>query len=261
MKKNPAKPRTVQSVDRAVRILEELSVTPGGLGLSALARRVSLPPQTLQSLVRTLQAHRLVEQPHRGQPYTLGSRLHELHRAWADGRDLPSLAQPIVAALAEETGESVLLAEFRRRSLVPLAEKSPRRALMVRPEFEYADRVHTMATAKVLLAYFDAARREEAIAAMPFERLGPRTVATADELRRQLETVRRTGHCVCIEEAAEGVAALAVPVRDAAGAVVAALGLSLPLARMKRIRKADLLARLSRAAAEIESVWGGRGKV
>ena len=249
--------RTVQSVDRAVRILELLSEQPEGLALKDLAARTRLAPQTLQSLLRTLQSHQLVVQEGRGLPYLLGPRVHELGRRWMSSRDLATMARQAVERLARDIGESVLLAELRGRTLVGMAEISPQRHLMVRAELESSDRMHTMATAKLLLAFLDDRRQAEVVSSLRFAKHGPNAPAGEAQLRRQLQTIRKKGYAVCLEEAAAGVAALAVPVRGETGEVAAALGTSLPLARFSPAAKRRLLRELRLAAGTIEAAWRG----
>ena len=85
--------RRVQAVDRALGILERLAEAPTGLGLSSLARQLGLPPQTAQSLLRTLQHRGWVDQDGPGSPYRLGAGPVRLHRRWAGVRDRAALAR------------------------------------------------------------------------------------------------------------------------------------------------------------------------
>ena len=70
--------KTIQSVDRAVRILKALGEHPGRLGLSDLADRVGLAKTTVHGLLRTLQEHGLVEQHAESDKYQLGPELLQL---------------------------------------------------------------------------------------------------------------------------------------------------------------------------------------
>ncbi|MCD4825277.1 MAG: helix-turn-helix domain-containing protein, partial [Phycisphaerae bacterium] len=62
------KTKLVQSVDRALSMLEVLASEPKGLTLSQLSKKLGLLPQTAQGLVRTLQAHEMVSQADSGMP-------------------------------------------------------------------------------------------------------------------------------------------------------------------------------------------------
>ncbi len=244
--------RTIQAVDRAIAVLGTLAESPSGLSLSALAQVLELAPQTVQSLLRTLETHELVFQMGRGRPYQLGPKVHALSRRWLRGRGLGDAAQGIVAELSRQVGEYALLAELRGRTLEGLVEVSPAEGLVVRSELHAAERWPMMATGKVLLAYLEAPIRDEVLATLPVAR------STADRrrLETQLELIRRDGYAV-LPKAAPGVAALAVPVRDQRGAVAAALGIAVPAVRFAATREQELLRHLRAAAGKIEQAWRG----
>ncbi|MCD6404221.1 MAG: IclR family transcriptional regulator [Planctomycetes bacterium] len=256
MKGTQKRPRSVQSVDRAVMILELLAAQPAGLGLGGIAGKLGLAPQTAQSLLRTLEAHEMVVQRERGTPYCLGPRIHRLSRKWMSGRDMTALAGSTVEALSRKIGEYVLLAKLRGGTLVRLGEASPDQALMISPEMALSGDLHTLATGKLLLAYLDDDQREAIIPSLDFKMHGPRSVRDPAELRRLLPKIRRRGWVVCIEEHGAGVTAMAVPVHEAGGRVVAALGTAVPLVRFPKARRAKLRGKLQAAAARIEKQWG-----
>src|SRR5206468_1994330 len=95
--------KTIQSVDRAVRILKALGEHPGRLGLSDLADRVGLAKTTVHGLLRTLQDHGLVEQHAESDKYQLGPELLQLGNSYLDLNELRSHA----LASVRETGYAV----------------------------------------------------------------------------------------------------------------------------------------------------------
>ncbi len=249
--------RSIQSLDRAAALLNAVAAAPDGLSLTALAAAAGLAPQTAQSLVRTLQTHGWMAQAGRGRPYTLGPGLLTLARRWSERGGPAAAARAVVEELSQATGEYALLAELRGRTIMPLVERRAERTLMLGNTETYGpERLHIMATAKVLLAYLDPARRDRLVDGLELTVHGPNSVRSRASLLRHLDGIRRQGHAVCREEAGEQVAALAVPVRDAAGVVCAALGISLPLLRLTRVREKELLRQLRAAAAAIEQRWG-----
>lgn len=258
MEAKPRAARSIQSVVRALAMIELLGEHPEGLALSVIARRVGVVPQTAQSLLRTLQRSGWATQGRAGGPYQLGPACHRVSRRWVSGFDLASCARERVAALSEETGEYVLLAALKGREVARLVEAQPHRPLMVHPSSD-TRAPHTMATGKVLLAYLEPAEQAAMLKGVRLERRGPRSPGTRAELRRQLLAIRADGFAECVEEAGEGVVALAVPVRDADGRVAAALGTALPLLRYAGSRPAELRAALCRAAEDIAVLLGREG--
>ncbi len=249
-------PRLVQSVDRALNALKALVGEPAGLSLFDLAAKTELAPQTLQGLVRTLQHHDLVAQSGKGAPYVIGPGLGALARTWNSNQDRAGLARSAVRELAAKTGEYVLLAELRGDALFALVEARSNRELAVAYEHCAVNRMHVMATGKVLLAFAEERARERLISQLDMTRRGSKSITSRKQLEKALARVRRDGYATCRDEGSEGTAAIAVPLRDAGGRVTAALGTSLPAARFGAGRKRELLAELRRTAGEIEGLWG-----
>src|SRR5436309_13174474 len=99
--------KTIQSVDRAVRILKALGEHPGRLGLADLSDRVGLAKTTVHGLLRTLQEHGLVEQHLDTDKYQLGPELLQLGDAYLDLTALRSRALAWSEQLAPRVDEAV----------------------------------------------------------------------------------------------------------------------------------------------------------
>ena len=247
--------RTVQSVDRAVAIVTRLAGSQAGLSLTEVAKALALAPQTVQSLLRTLQHHGWVVQATPRGRYRLGPGLAQVVRRWHAEQDRAVLAEPFVTDLAKRLGEYVILAEWTGGVLVPLLEVRADRELAVRGEAYRPERLHTMATGKLLLAMLDETRRREIVASLPLARRGPNSITDRAALLAQLDAIGRAGVAVCEEESAAGVVALAAAVTAATGQAPAALGTALPLARYTPARRDELLDELRRAGRAIASAW------
>lgn len=243
---------TIQSIDRAVAVLSALAGgSPQGLRLRDLAAALDLAPQTLQSLLRTLQHHHLVHQAQRGGPYTLGPALWDLGRAWLALHDPADRIGQELSALVEEVGEYAMLAEMQNQQVRILADALPDQTLTVTPHDTRADSLHTMATVKVLLAFAGKADREAVLRQMTFAPAGPKAAGSRSAYSKALRGVRQAGHAECIDEAGLGIIALAVPVKDSQAFVRAALGVSLPAARYNARRKKQLLGSMQQTAARL----------
>lgn len=245
----PRQARTIQSVDRALTLLHVLATEHEGVRLRDLAARLSLAPQTVQSLLRTLEAWEMVVQPERGGPYALGPAALLLGQRWLAADGHAALARPQVEALSRDVEEYVLLAELRGAHLYRLIECHGTQPLTVRPELVPSRRLYVMATGRVLLAWLPAPELEHALrdhhaAAEP----------PPETLPQLLADVRRQGYAVCVDENGPHVSAVAVPVH-VAGRVHAALGISLPSVRLTPTRQDELLAALRRTARAIEQAW------
>jgi IclR family pca regulon transcriptional regulator len=110
---------------------------------------------------------------------------------------------------------------------------------------------------RVLLAALGPEALEERLGRMEIRALTPSTVADVNRLRRQLDRVRAQGWAAVDQELEQGVRSVAVPIRDAAGAVSAALNVSVHASRMTMptLRK-QVLPQLLQTAGAIETELG-----
>ncbi len=252
------KTKLVQSVDRALSMLEVLASEPKGLTLSQLSKKLGLLPQTAQGLVRTLQAHEMVSQADSGMPYMFGSRICQMAKHWTANQDRSALCGDVVSALSSDIGECVLLAELRGGAVFGLVEARSEQPLTVGYECESFAYPHTMATGKLLMAFLPAERQEAVLEKLHLIKMGPLTITSRDQLCKNLAKIRRQGYVVSIEEGTAGVGTMAVPVRNADGQVIAALGVCIPLVRFAPARRGILRKQLFAAAEQIERLWAMR---
>src|ERR671922_1686211 len=95
---------TIQSVDRAARILKALAGGPRRLGVSQLADQLGLPRPTVHGLLQTLQAHGFVEQDRDSDKYQLGPGLLHLGNSYLDHNELRARSIVHAERLAQSTG-------------------------------------------------------------------------------------------------------------------------------------------------------------
>jgi len=113
---------------------------------------------------------------------------------------------------------------------------------------------------KVLLAALPEAELERYLATAQLTPHRPKTIADADVLREELAKVRAQCYALADQESEDGLVAIAVPVHDRTGEVVAAINLSTHIARRDvRSLRDDLLEPLRRAARAIEADLAGVG--
>jgi len=254
-KNNNSPQRLIQSVDRAIHILKTLASEPSGVPLMVLSEKMELPPQTLNSLLRTLQAHDLVQQADRAKPYQLGPGLYQLALQWSANQDRVGQARDIVFALAQITGENVTLAELRGLTVFSLVEAQSNQPLRVSSECRSFAHIHVLATGKLLLAYQPEHQLDTFLRQIAFVKVASKTITNPTLFRKNLIKIQEQGYAITINEGAEGVAAMAVPIRDSDGQVIAALAISMPTVRLTADHQRLLLDELHKSASRIEQRW------
>jgi DNA-binding IclR family transcriptional regulator len=253
----------VQSVDRAVAILEILA-REGEAGVTEVARELGVHKSTASRLLAALDRRELVTQDAARGRFRLGVGLVRLAGAAARGLDLVQESRPVCRALAQEVGETVNVAILSGRDALYLDQAAGPAALSPHNWAGQRIPLHATSDGKVLLACLPAAQIAELLAP-PLRRFTDHTITTQAEFRQILPEVRRLGYATAVEELEDGLTAVAAPVRDAEGRVIASISASGPSFRIPAERIPQLAESVRRAADAVSRRLGwagppGRGK-
>jgi DNA-binding IclR family transcriptional regulator len=220
--RGPARRGTIQSVDRAARILEALAAGPRRLGVSDLAERLQLTRPTVHGLLQTLLAHGFVEQDRDSDKYQLGPGLLQLGNSYLDLNELRGRAIVHAERLADRTKAAVRVGVLHGSVVIVVhhvfAPERPFQVLEVGAQLP----AHATALGKAILAHVPAALIDD-LTAEPLERLTARTLGAAG-LREQLAKVREGGVARERDEAVLGESSVAAPIFDHSGHAVGAIG-------------------------------------
>jgi IclR family acetate operon transcriptional repressor len=240
---------TVQSVDRALDVLEALAHAGAPTGVAEIAVLTGLPQGTVHRLLQSLQRRGYVRrEPSR--KYSLGASAVQL--AEAAQRSLARSVRPYLAELVELSGETANLAVLEGEDVVYVAQVPSPHTLRMFAEVGRHVPPHSTAVGKVLLAGM---RRERAMGIL--RRVGlpartPATITDTAEFTRELDRVAAQGWAADEEEQETGVRCVAVPVGDHRG-VVAALSLSGPADRFAGGRTEGLVGEMQRVSRAFAS--------
>lgn len=240
----------LQSVSRALRTLELIGEA-GELGVTELSRRLGVHKATASRLAATLAERGFVERDPVSERYRLGFGLIGLAGAAMAGLDLVRLTRPALEELADRTRETVNLGVRSGGAVVYLDQVTGARSIVSVNWVGQRTPLHCTSNGKVLLAFMGGAERDRLLS-QPLERSTPHTIVDADELRAQLDAVRVRGYAQTLEELEAGLNAVAAPVRQADGEVVAAVSVSGPAFRMRAV-DFPRMARLAMDAATVAS--------
>jgi DNA-binding IclR family transcriptional regulator len=237
----------VRSVDRAAALLLALGESESQAGVTELARRLGLHKSTASRLLATLQRRGLVEQDEESGKYRLGIVILRLAERAEQTLDLRAIALPELERLARTAHENVALAVMRDDACLTLAQVDGPSMAAVADWTGRATPLHCVASGKVFLSAL--AERE----ILRLHRLGmpaatERTITGLEPLLEELARVRRRGFATSFGELMAGTNAVAVPVHDARGRLVAAVSIWGPAFRVQPGRISEL-ARLAHATA------------
>jgi DNA-binding IclR family transcriptional regulator len=247
----------VQSVDRALTILELLA-RRGEAGVTELAGVLGVHKSTAFRLIATLEGHRLVEQTADRGSYRLGAGVLRLAGATAARLDVVQEARSVCRRLAAQTRETVNVAVLSENSALYLDQVAGSSGIQSHNWVGQHIPLHATSNGKVLLSELDQSRLDPIIESLPAYTAN--TITVAQELRKELTRVRELGYAIAVDELEPGLTAVAAPIRNVHGDVVASMSVSGPTFRLSGDRIDDLVDKVTAAATEVSRRlgWGQR---
>jgi IclR family transcriptional regulator, acetate operon repressor len=215
-----------QAVDRAAQLLVYVLEAREPPTLGVLAKRNGLPKSTTSRLVSALEHRGLVQRDGTGGQLRPGAVLVRYARREAGEAELIDLAADALDRLARESGETINLGVPTTDAVELVAQRDSRHYLGSTNWVGRRVPAHGSALGKVFFA-FGALR----LPAEPFETLADNTARTSADLR--LDEIRARGYATALDELEPGLWAVAAPVRDGSGGVLAALSVSGPSVRLR----------------------------
>ena len=243
----------VQSIERALDLLECLARSSGWMGISELSIATSLPVATIHRLLKTLMARNYIIRDSRTRHYALGPAFNLLINSTAQTPDWNELATPFLQELVEISGETANMAVMERDKAVYVAQAQPTR--MVRMFTELGNRVplHNTGCGKVLLAFQPESVTNTIIASTGLTAYTEKTITNPNQLRQELASIRENGYAFDNGEQEEGVRCVSVPVYGVGERVVAAISISGPASRLDETRTMALVPHLKRVGNELST--------
>lgn len=247
---------TVQTVERALNIMEALADVKGEIGIVELSRLVNLHVSTVHRLLSSLMKRGYVSQNAQTGRYSLGSNVLRLCRAFHGQSDIRAQARPFLQSLMEESGETANLIVLDRDEAVYIDQVQSPHLVRMFAEIGRHVPLHSTGCGKVLLAYQKPEERARIMREKGLPANTPHTITSPDELEKELAKVRAQGYAIDNEEQEIGVRCVAAPVRDYTGQVVAAISLSGPTTRLSLERIKALAPLVVAACAKLSASLG-----
>jgi IclR family transcriptional regulator, pca regulon regulatory protein len=242
----------VQSLARGLAVIRAFDQQNPELTLSEVAARTGVTRAVARRFLLTLASLGYVRSD--GRFFSLTARVLELGYAYLSSLSLPEVAESHLEALVAEVNESSSVSVLDGHDVVYVARVPVSRIMTVAISVGTRFPAYVTSMGRVLLAGMPAPELEEYLAAVALTPLTARTVRSVDSLRAELAKVRSQGWSLVNQELEEGLRALAAPIRDRTGRVVAAVNVSAHASRtsLEAMRR-DLLPALLKTAARIEA--------
>lgn len=216
---------SVPSLDRMDKILRLLAVEPTGVSPTEICKRIAIPKSSGYRILASLQEGGYVSSTDGNRTYRLGPILYRLARRALSEVDLAELARPYLAELANRLNETskISVAKGNQVEVIACVESSSKLRISVAVGEDFP--MHAGAASKVLLAFLPEQIRENVISSN-LPRFTPNTIVDRTQLYEVLAQIRSTRIAYDNEEFVEGIRAVASPIFDFAGAVIAAISVA-----------------------------------
>jgi DNA-binding IclR family transcriptional regulator len=254
-------------VRRALALLAYLAHSSEPVALAELTRALQLPKPTSHRLAGALERAGFVRKDPLSLRYSVGTGLEDLALVALRNGPRTNLRRLLMQELSERLGARVNFAVLKSGKLVLVEWVESVSVIRIDLGAQTEVPAHTSASGKLLMALGPAALRQRFLATAPFKALTKSTITSAKALEREFEAIRRNGYAEDREEFVAGVSCLAVPVRNAAGDVVAGLALMAPEISVPITQKRKHLPALRACADAISAEYGwiapdarGRGR-
>lgn len=218
---------TVQSIERAVKILEGLAEEREGLGVTELSRLLDLHKSTVHRLLSTLLKLGYVEQNPYTEKYRLGMKLLYLGGAILERMDLKREAHDLLKELSGQVNEAVHLVIPDGNQAVYIDKIDSNGTIRMYSQIGRRAPMHASAVGKAILA-FSPKETVERIIEGGLVQYTPKTITDKDKLLGHLKVIRTQGFAVDDEENEEGIRCVGAPIFDYTGHVIGALSISGP---------------------------------
>lgn len=250
-------PSTVQSVDRAVSVLDILAHA-GEAGVTEIAEELGVHKSTAFRLVAALEARGLVEQNAERGKYRLGVGILRLAAAATARLDLVQESRALLRSLAVGTGETVNLTVLSDGAALYVDQVAGSSALQPHNWVGQRIPLHATSNGKVLLSGMTDAQAVEVVGRNP-RAFTEHTVSSRAALVRCLGEVRDRGYAIAVDELEVGLTATAAGVRNVHGDVVASISVSGPSFRLQGDRLVAATGAAVDTAGEVSRRLGGSG--
>lgn len=245
----------VKSADRLMTLLEYLADV-GPTTFQTITRDLGLPNSSAHQLLLNVTQRGFAEYDKVTRTYRLGVRVWQLGQAYNQAADLPALSQPLMDALVQTVGETVQLGRLDGTDEVHIAVSETWHPVKLYSVVGLRLPAHVTGIGKALLSGLTDDQIRSMYRGMELKRLTDKTITDVEVLIAVVGKIRRRGQAEDNEEYAVGCRCVARPIRDADGAVIAAMSVSVPTPRYSPALGSLIARSLASTVREVEANLG-----
>jgi IclR family acetate operon transcriptional repressor len=246
----------IKSVNKALTVLEYLSVRDKGEKLSAISQDLGISIATMHRILATMAKKGFIEQDGETKRYLLGHNARLLGISVMNQTDLFRYGLPCLQNLSEETEETTNLVVRHKWQAVYILQVESKNSLRVANRVGSRAALYCTAAGKILLTFTDTAIRQKYYLENDLIQHTHNTIHSWDELEREIADIKRTYIAYDREEQATGESCIASPVFNHNGDIVASISISSPSTRMPGHKMKEFSHLLRRTTEELSKDLG-----
>ncbi|MBM7691539.1 DNA-binding IclR family transcriptional regulator [Peribacillus deserti] len=221
----------IQSVERALKILDLFDERERELTITEISKRMNLHKSTVHSLLKTLQVQRYISQNEENGKYSLGLKLFERGSMVLGHLDLRNVARKHLEWLSATTNLTVHLVVLEGQEGVYVDKVEGSGVTVMYSRIGRRVPIHTSAVGKSLVAARTDSELDLLLEGYSYTRPTEKSIGSKEEFLAELEKVRAAGYSIDNEENEPGIVCLAVPIKNYSGNVIAAMSVSIPASK------------------------------
>ena len=247
----------IQTVSRALDLLEQFQVGDAELGITDLSNRLNLQKNNVFRLVATLKAKKYIEMNNSTGKYRLGVKTRELGQVATRLIDFADHARPFLSELKQQCHETCYFSIIKDGYTYYIEGVESDLPVRVSQQVGSSRPLYCTAAGRVQLAFMEPQKQMDLLSGSEMKAFTTRTITDPDVLKNQLNKVAYQGYAIDDQEHDSGVMEIAAPVFDSHGTIIGALSILGPEMRLAGTRlENELLPLVCQSASRLSSTLG-----
>jgi len=238
---------TIQSVDRALNVLEILA-SKGNLTLSDIAFDLDQSPATIYRVLSTLEARNIVEVDRAKQVWNVGPAAFQIGYSFLRRSSVVERSRPVMRDLMDQTGETANLGIEKTNMVMFVSQVETHETIRAFFPPGTQSPMHASGIGKALLAYYSTERITQLFKNNTLEKFTDNTITDPEKLREEIKKIRELGFAFDDEEKNLGMRCIAAPILNFFGEAVAGISVSGPTHRMS-LDRIEIISKTVKQAA------------
>jgi len=248
--------KTIQSIDRALQVLELFSLEKPEWGVTEISKVLNIYKSNVHNILSTFTEKGFVKKDSKTDKYKLGIKFFELGSVVIKNMDLRRIAHPYIEKLSKEFNETVHLGVLDEGRVVSIEREESNKGLCSHIEIGRRAPLHCTAVGKAIMAYLSENEINLIIKEKGLEKYTENTITTKEGLENEFKKIRKQGYAVDNMEHEEGVRCVAGPIRDYTGKVIASMSISGPAFRINESNILDIAKKVKEYCDSVSEKMG-----